>query len=573
MASNIDASKPTTTRAFTADVRANFAAAKSEIEALQVSSGVSFTQSGSGAVSLSVQNVIRSFYATPQMYGAVGDGSTDDTAAIQAAIDAHKNIRIPFTANGYKVSSSITVKGDIIGEGILGTQSKLVPTTADFAVFVNSTSEDLSKFIIENLDVDFSVATGGSTTIATNSACQGFKWTTTTTFDPYEFLMSNVTVRNAYIGVNDNSASYMARMWGCRMRYCRTGIVKNLGTTMVYENVFTTNCLKGWSINGTYCPVLIGCANDGTVMDGTFNAIAEFIDCEAGPTIIGFDAENNEITGLTTSRLLSIDGCDGFMVQGFKSYLNEFHRTGGEVYGILVTNNARGALKGVRIGTDESGDTSSDTGTVDSLVVNSGSVVTLEGCAIGDITGGSTVFSHVINGTAFNKGSSFDTIFVATAGVWVNEDVTPQVAQAAVGNVGAGTDDLQTVSFPAKGMCRNGHGLRISAWGSAANNSNPKTVTLNFGSATISSQALTVSQVGVWSFEAVVLRTGTDAQKYKVVFHQEGTAEIDDVDVGTTTQDDGAAITIKCTGTVTDGGGGINNNDIVQEGLVVELVR
>jgi hypothetical protein len=210
---------------------------------------------------------------------------------------------------------------------------------------------------------------------------------------------------------------------------------------------------------------------------------------------------------------------------------------------------------------------------VDSLVVNSGSVVTLEGCAIGDITGGSTVFSHVINGTAFNKGSSFDTIFVATAGVWVNEDVTPQVAQAAVGNVGAGTDDLQTVSFPAKGMCRNGHGLRISAWGSAANNSNPKTVTLNFGSATISSQALTVSQVGVWSFEAVVLRTGTDAQKYKVVFHQEGTAEIDDVDVGTTTQDDGAAITIKCTGTVTDGGGGINNNDIVQEGLVVELVR
>lgn len=46
---------------------------------------------------------------------------------------------------------------------------------------------------------------------------------------------------------------------------------------------------------------------------------------------------------------------------------------------------------------------------------------------------------------------------------------------------------------------------------------------------------------------------------------QSGTAVIDAVDMGTATQTDTSAITIKCTGTVTDGGGGINNNDIVQE--------
>ncbi len=37
---------------------------------------------------------IKEFY-TPQMYGAVGDGQTDDTAAIQAAIDAGINVYIP----------------------------------------------------------------------------------------------------------------------------------------------------------------------------------------------------------------------------------------------------------------------------------------------------------------------------------------------------------------------------------------------------------------------------------------------------------------------------------------------
>jgi hypothetical protein len=52
-------------------------------------------------------------------YGAVGDGVTDDTAAIQAAIAAGTEIRIP--AGTYKITSALTVTSDykrIIGAGI-----------------------------------------------------------------------------------------------------------------------------------------------------------------------------------------------------------------------------------------------------------------------------------------------------------------------------------------------------------------------------------------------------------------------------------------------------------------------
>jgi hypothetical protein len=46
-------------------------------------------------------------------YGAVGDGVTDDTAAIQAAIDTGRNVYFPFTssgsASGYKITSALTV--------------------------------------------------------------------------------------------------------------------------------------------------------------------------------------------------------------------------------------------------------------------------------------------------------------------------------------------------------------------------------------------------------------------------------------------------------------------------------
>ena len=136
-----------------------------------------------------------------------------------------------------------------------------------------------------------------------------------------------------------------------------------------------------------------------------------------------------------------------------------------------------------------------------------------------------------------------------------------------VGNVGTGEDDLITFSMPLGTFSAAKKGVRITAWGITANNAATKQVKLFFGSLAILTTALTVSQAGVWRIVAEVISTGTDTQDYVSQLVQGGATTLLDAEQGTHTQDDGAAITIKCTGesdTATD--------DIRQEGMIIEYL-
>jgi hypothetical protein len=145
------------------------------------------------------------------------------------------------------------------------------------------------------------------------------------------------------------------------------------------------------------------------------------------------------------------------------------------------------------------------------------------------------------------------------------------VNTTAVGNVGAGVDDLMSYDLAASKFAANGAGVRIRGWGTAANNATAKNLLLKFGSASLlGTLALTASQVGKWYVDATVFRTGVDGQDFvALVIESVGTtlaagkqAEL----VGTATEDDGAAITIKFQG---EGGA---DNDVVQEGMIVEYL-
>ena len=183
-------------------------------------------------------------------------------------------------------------------------------------------------------------------------------------------------------------------------------------------------------------------------------------------------------------------------------------------------------------------------------VVASGLTVTAGGLVV--TAGGATVDG----GLTVEKGTSNDQSQAILAA---------NVNNTAVGNVDAGEDDLITYSLPANSLSANGKGVRIRAWGTAANNANAKTLKVYFGTQVILTTSLTINQVDTWKVEATVWRTGASTQDWETHLIQAGTTTLVDVENGTATQTDTAAITIKCTGEA------VATNDIVNEGLTVEF--
>lgn len=208
------------------------------------------------------------------------------------------------------------------------------------------------------------------------------------------------------------------------------------------------------------------------------------------------------------------------------------------------------------------------------------------GTGIGYIYTTNNTFAIIADGTGTIKFAAGGTTEVAeikstglevtgtvksTAGTGTAEPVmvgTISVNTTAVGNVGAGTDDLMTYSLPANSLSANAKGVRITCWGSGANNANAKTVSLLFGGTTVVTGALNLSNAIFWTVTAVIFRTGSNAQKFFGQLQSARSTGVmsDAFGNSTAAETDSGAITIKCTGAAT------SDNDIVQDGMIVEFI-
>ena len=114
---------------------------------------VSYTPAGSGAVQTTVQSKLRETVSVKD-FGAVGDGVTDDTAAIQAAIDSGLPFTIPW--GSYLVTDSLEID-ETKGCTIVG-EARTVPNTSTFPrlIFQPSTKRDM--FIWKNLPASYAFA-------------------------------------------------------------------------------------------------------------------------------------------------------------------------------------------------------------------------------------------------------------------------------------------------------------------------------------------------------------------------------------------------------------------------------
>lgn len=133
----------------------------------------------------------------------------------------------------------------------------------------------------------------------------------------------------------------------------------------------------------------------------------------------------------------------------------------------------------------------------------------------------------------------------------------------AVGNVGTGEDNLITYAMPANVLSGTGKGVRVLAFGTTAANGNAKTIKVYFGSTLLKSEDVNTGSNAQWFFTFVAFRSASNTQKYMATVFYDGQT-ISGVSVGTATETDSGAITIKCTGEA------VSNNDIVQTGLIVE---
>ena len=138
-----------------------------------------------------------------------------------------------------------------------------------------------------------------------------------------------------------------------------------------------------------------------------------------------------------------------------------------------------------------------------------------------------------------------------------------------VGNVGTGIDDLMTYSLPANSLSANGKGIRVTAWGTGVNNGNAKNVAFALGGSNTTIALPTITDTG-WTWSIVILRTGSNAQKLFINFSASNRATLaltkKYIDILSFTVTDTSAITVKFTGEA------VANNDIVQEGMVVEYI-
>jgi hypothetical protein len=200
--------------------------------------GGGFIQTGTGAVQRTVEAKLKDVVSVKD-FGAVGDGVADDTAAIQAAINAAASVFVP--PGTYRISSLLTL-----------TQSRFSITGVKGKSILKATGNNAILGPAADFNAEFAEVSG--LTFTSNTAGQG-----TGIYSPSSWYLSHWTVREcsfegklAY-GIN-------APLIGCLISRCDFGVY-NAGPAHIAiysvgqvspERTLNSNTISGCEIARCY---------------------------------------------------------------------------------------------------------------------------------------------------------------------------------------------------------------------------------------------------------------------------------------------------------------------------------
>lgn len=285
-----------------------FSTVQTQTSQVASAGAVSFTAAGAGALPRSVQSKERDIVSVKD-FGAVGDGVTDDTAAIQAALNAHKNVHFP--AGTYKITSALTLDNNhsLTGDG-MGVTTVNQVTIDQYATIATSKTEILISGITWN---------------GTNSGIADGLYFTQCTYCAVELCEINLFGHN---GINFFRSSH-CQATGNKCSGNRIGGINVGGTTAAasdYNRIVGNSCVANSSagtfgagilffINANYCVA------SNNVCNGSIDGYGILVTDSIGTVVNNNVCKGNQYSGLTyhydnNAHSLAYNVCDGNLSQG-----------------------------------------------------------------------------------------------------------------------------------------------------------------------------------------------------------------------------------------------------------------
>ena len=292
---------------------------------------VTYTPAGTGAVQTTVQTKLRESVSVKD-FGATGDGVTDDTAAIQAALLAGKIITFP--AGTYLINDALSLNTHtLIGENNIRT---IIKQTTD------------NKPILQVTGIGGSVRgfhlTYTNNQTYTNSSSKAIEFVAgSTIFQSFR----DIFIDNAAFGIYMGGGSDLKTMFSCafdniRMSVSHTGIhinpVNSGATGSSWNNIYINFRYDGSNQNGFY----------GVYANFMDEAVFNQLNIESGTIPVAMLIDNCDgivVNSLHLEQLTIDDSPDGSITAAFKSLIYGT-LTGFVVDGCAIINNDFSNLSG-----------------------------------------------------------------------------------------------------------------------------------------------------------------------------------------------------------------------------------